>query len=173
MNEALMYAKYNQAGNKSVYDILNGMSHDEREKDRGSYYGSISGLLRHVMGATCFFLGMFRTPLSGNAAAIKAIDSLPSMPPEGALNEAHWKGLLGTLEATDAAYVAFAESLNGADLLLPVKIDWYGGNPAEVPLFFLLSQLVSHNIHHRGQISQVLDSLKIDNDFSGIDAAFL
>jgi len=173
MNEALMYAKYNQAGNQAVYAILDGMSHDEREKDRGSYYGSLSGLIRHLIGGTCFFLGLFRAPLSGNASALKAIDSLPPMPPEGALNEAHWKGLRGTLDAVDAAYVAFAESLTGADLLLPIKIDWYGGNPAEVPIFFMLSQLVVHNTHHRGQISQVLDSLKIDNDYSGIDVAFL
>ena len=173
MNEALMYAKYNQAGNKTVYAILNKMSQDEREKDRGSYYGTLSGLVRHLIGGTCFFLGLFKDPLADNPAALKAIDNLPPMPPEGALNEAQWKGLAGTLGAVDAAYVAVAEALSGADLLLPVKINWYGGNPAEVPLFFLLSQLVVHNTHHRGQVSQVLDSLKIDNDFSGIDIAFL
>jgi len=60
------------------------------------------------------------------------------------------------------------EALSEADLKLPVKLDWYGGNPDSVPLSFLLSQLLVHNTHHRGQISQVLDELKIDNDFSGI-----
>ena len=173
MSEALMYAKYNQAGNKAVYAILDKMPQDEREKDRGSYYGSFSGLIRHVIGGTQFFLGMFKASLGGNAAALKAIDSLPPMPPEGVLSEAQWKELGGILGAVDAAYVAMTKALSDADLLLPVKIDWYGGNPAEVPLFFMLSQLVAHNTHHRGQISQILDSLKIDNDFSGIDVAFL
>jgi uncharacterized damage-inducible protein DinB len=56
---------------------------------------------------------------------------------------------------------------------LPVKIDWFGGNPAEITVSFLLSQLVVHNIHHRGQISQILDSMKIDNDYGGIDPAFM
>jgi len=73
-----------------------------------------------------------------------------------------------TLDAIDAAYVAMTESLSEADLRLPVKLDWYGGDPGSVPLSFLLSQLLVHNTHHRGQISQVLDELKIDNDFSGI-----
>ena len=173
MNEALMYAKYSQAGNKAVYTILDGMSNDEREKDRGSYYGSLSGLVCHVIGGTCFFMGMFKASLAGNAAAIKAIDSLPTMPPEGPLSEAQWKEVGKALAAADAAYVAMAGALSGADLQLPVKIDWYGGNPAQVPLCFMLSQLTVHNTHHRGQISQVLDSLKIDNDFSGIDVAFL
>jgi uncharacterized damage-inducible protein DinB len=54
-----------------------------------------------------------------------------------------------------------------------VKLDWYKGKPATVPLSVMLQQLVTHNLHHRGQISQILDSLKIDNDYSGINIKFL
>jgi len=173
VNEAVMFAKYNQAGNKTVYGILSGMSNEEREKDRGSYYGSLSGLFRHVLGGTWYFLSIFKSALEGNAAALKAIASLPPGPPEGPLNEAQWKELGGTLDAVDAAYIGMAEALGEADLQLPVKLEWYGGNPGTVPLFFLLSQLVVHNTHHRGQISQILDSLKIDNDYSGIGIKLL
>jgi len=173
MNEALMYARYNQAGNGKIYAILSGMPSEEREKDRGSYYGSLSGLLRHVIGGTLYFLDMFRAPLAGNAAASGAVAALPAMPPEEPLNDSQWEELGRALEKADAAYAALAEALGPADLPLPVKTGWYSGNPAEVPLSFMLSQLVVHNVHHRGQISQVLDSLKIDNDYSGIDIAFL
>ena len=173
MNEALMFAKYNQAGNKAIYTILDSMSNDDREKNRGSFYESLSGLVRHLLGGTYYFMSMFKAALENNATALKAINSLPPMPPKGSLSEAQWKELGGTLEAIDAAYVAMAEALSEADLRLPVKIDWYGGNPGEVPLSFMLSQLQVHNTHHRGQISQILDSLKLDNDYSGIDVAFL
>jgi uncharacterized damage-inducible protein DinB len=37
----------------------------------------------------------------------------------------------------------------------------------------MLQQIVVHGTHHRGQISQILDSLKIDNDYSGINVRFL
>jgi len=168
MIDAVMYAKYNQAGNRTIYDILSGMSNEEREKDRKSFYGGLSGMLRHTLGGTCFFLGMFRSALAGNADASRAIDSLPPMPADGGLDDAGWMELGETLDAIDAAYVAMTESLSEADLRLPVKLDWYGGDPGSVPLSFLLSQLLVHNTHHRGQISQVLDELKIDNDFSGI-----
>jgi len=175
MKETVMYAKYNQAGNKVIFDLLDKLSNDEREKDRGSYYGSLSGLFRHVFGGTRFFLGLYKKALSGNAAAVKAISAIETLPkfPEGALSEAQWKELRSSAEAIDAAYVAMAEALSESDLNLPVKIEWYGGNPDSVPLSFMLSQLVVHNTHHRGQVSQILDSLKIDNDFSGIDAAFI
>ena len=168
MTEVVMYAKYNQAGNRTIYSILNKLSNEEREQDRGSYFGSLSGMLRHIIGGSLYFLNMFKPVLANNAAALKAIASLPPMPAEGPLDSEQWKKLGETLEAADAAYTGMAEALKESDLKLPVKIDWYGGKPDSVPLSFLLSQLLVHNTHHRGQISQVLDMQKIDNDFSGI-----
>ncbi|MDR2701473.1 MAG: damage-inducible protein DinB [Spirochaetaceae bacterium] len=175
MNEAVLYARYNQAGNKVIFSLLDKLSNEEREKDRGSFYGSLSGLFRHIIGGTCFFLGMYKAALSGNAAAVKAISAIETLPklPEGALSEVQWKELESAVNAADSSYTGMAEALSDSDLSLPVKIEWYGGNPASVPLSFMLSQLVVHNTHHRGQISQILDSLKIDNDYSGIDVAFL
>jgi uncharacterized damage-inducible protein DinB len=37
----------------------------------------------------------------------------------------------------------------------------------------MLHNLGAHGTHHRGQISQILDELKIDNDYSGINVRFL
>ena len=179
MKETAIYAKYNQAGNKTIYNILSAMSNEEREVDRGSYYGSLSGLMRHIFGGTKFFLGMFKGALAAGAradsAAFKAVsvaDGVP-FPAEGELSETQWKELGPALEAVDAAYINMAEALTEAELSYPVKIDWYGGNPESVPLSFMLSQFVVHNTHHRGQISQILDSLKIENDYSGIRVEFL
>jgi len=175
MNEAVIYAKYNQESNKTIFGLLNKMSNDDREKNRDSFYGSLSGLFRHIIGGTQFFLGIFKTALGSNAQALKAISAIENLPkqPEGALSEVQWKELETVVIAVDKAYVAIVEALSESDLSLPVKIEWYGGNPASVPLSFMLSQLVVHNTHHRGQISQILDSLKIDNDFSGINVKFL
>jgi len=118
---------------------------------------------------------MYKNTLGGNAGAVKALSAIETLPniPEGSLSEAQWKELDALTIAVDAAYVGMAEALNESDLALPVKVDWYGGNPASVPLSFMLGQLLVHNTHHRGQISQILDSLKIENDYSGIDVSFL
>jgi uncharacterized damage-inducible protein DinB len=175
MNEAVMYAKYNQAANKVILDLLNNLSNNDREKDRGSFYGSLSGLYRHILGSVRFFLEMYKTALGGNAAALKAISAVETLPqfPEGSLSEAQWSELQSAETVIDTAYIAMAQALNESDLKLPIKTAWYGGNPASVPLSFMLSQLVVHNTHHRGQISQILDSLVIANDYSGIDVSFL
>ena len=175
MKETIMYAKYNQECNKIIYELLDKMSNDDREKDRGSFCGSLSELFRHNVGTTIYFLELYKTALAGNAAAIKAISVLEKLPKlsDGTLQETQWKELKSMTAAVDAAYVEMAKALNESDMNLPVKIDWFGGSPDTVPLSFLLSQLLVHNTHHRGQISQILDSLKIEHDYSGIDLSFL
>jgi uncharacterized damage-inducible protein DinB len=169
----LAFAKQNAEADGKIIGILNGLAHDEREKGRGSFYGSLSGLVRHILGGTCFFGSLFAKVLAGNAAASKALADIAAIPrmPEGALTEAQWKELAAALDRADKGYVALVEALREADIEAPVE--WYGGEPATVPLGFMLQQLIAHSIHHRGQISQILDELKIDNDFSGISVSFL
>jgi uncharacterized damage-inducible protein DinB len=174
MNEILMYARHNQAVNRIVYDLLDKISNDDREKDRGSYYGSLSGLFRHIIGGSQYYLKIYKKPLSNNADVEQKITAIEKFKlPAGPISETQWKELEPVMIAIDAACISVAEEMKEHDLNLPVDVDWYDGNPASVPLFFMLSQLLVHNVHHRGQISQILDSLKIENDFSRIDVSFL
>jgi uncharacterized damage-inducible protein DinB len=169
----VIFAKQNGEANKAIISILDGMGNDDREKNRKSYFGSLSGLARHVLGGTVFILGMFKDAAAGNAAATKALEPLARVETfhdAKKLDEAQWKKLCAGFKAADKVYIEFVSALNDDDLKKEVK--WFG-KPATVPLSFGLQSLVAHNIHHRGQISQILDSLKIDNDYSGINGKFL
>jgi uncharacterized damage-inducible protein DinB len=168
------FAKYNEEANRAILSIADKLSNDEREKDRGSYYGSLSGLVRHVLGGTVFLGGMVKAAVPGNAAAQKAFAPAEAFSiPDGRLDEKQWKSLAGMFAAADSALINFVTALPDSDFQAPVKIDWYGGNPASVPLYFMLQQITAHGTHHRGQISQVFDELKIDNNYSGINVQFL
>jgi uncharacterized damage-inducible protein DinB len=171
----VIFAKHNAEANGKLVSILNKLSNDEREKERGSYYGSLSGLVRHILGGTIFFNTLFKKPLAGNAAASRVLADIAviKQAPEGVLDESQWKKLAEALEASGKAYINLVLALNSGDFDTPVELNWYDGKPAAVPLAFMLQQLTSHNIHHRGQISQILDELKIDNDYSGIGIAAL
>jgi uncharacterized damage-inducible protein DinB len=166
-----MWARYSERANRSVAALLDGLSLEERNKDRGAYYGSLAGLLSHVLGGTLYFQGLFRASRPGYFAACESISSLSSH--EGAVDAAGWEALKRSLAAADKAAVELSESLSPADADWPVPLDWYGGNPKAVPLRFLFNQMIVHGIHHRGQISQVLDEMKVEHDFSGIDLEFL
>jgi uncharacterized damage-inducible protein DinB len=167
------FAEYTKEADHTVYTILDGLSNDEREKDRGSYYGSLSGLALHLLGGAVFFHPLFKGALKEGSAAARALDYPAITLPQGKLSEAQWKSLGPGFETADEATLRFISALTDEELNAPLALNWYGGKPPSVPLFFMLQQLVAHGIHHRGQISQILDELKIDNDYSGINVAFL
>jgi uncharacterized damage-inducible protein DinB len=168
------FAQFSEEANKAVTGILGKMTNEDREKSRKSYYGSFSGLYCHLLGGTVFFLGMIKDAVPGNAAAQKALKPLEKIERvKGKLTEEQWEKAAAAMKAADKACLAFVSALSEEDLKAPVKLNWYNGKPPAVPLYFMLQQLVAHGTHHRGQIPQILDSLKIDNDFSGISVKFL
>ena len=168
----LMYARYTRRANDSVLGLLDGLSVEERNVDRKSYYKSLSGLMSHVLGGTPYFHSLFRTALPGKAMALEATAGL-SLPEGERLSGAEWEELKRAGRIADQATIDFVSSLSEADCSCPVPLDWDGGKPAAVPLHFLLEQLYTHGIHHRGQVSQILDSMGVDHDFSGLDVEFL
>ncbi len=165
------YARYGERADASVVALLEGLPLAERSKERGAYYGSLAGTLGHILGGTLYFHGMFRASKPGHFKASESIAALASN--EGPVDAAGWEALKAAVARADRATVELAESLSEADLELPVPLDWYGGKPAAVPLRFLFDQMIVHGIHHRGQISQILDEMKVEHDFSGIDLEFL
>jgi len=170
----LTFAKANAESDKAIVGILDKLSNDDREKDRKSYFKSLSGLFRHITGCTVYFLSLYKGALPDNAEAQKALAPLAKMEElKGKLTEEQWKKASSFSKIADKALVDFVNALNDADFEAPVKIDWYKGKPPSAPLWLMLEQLVAHNTHHRGQISQILDSLKIDNDYSGINIKFV
>ncbi|MDR0409547.1 MAG: damage-inducible protein DinB [Spirochaetaceae bacterium] len=171
----IIFARYNAEANSKIIEILRNLPHAEREKERGSFYGSLSGIVRHILGGSCYISGLFTKALSGNAAASDALAVIAAVPhaPEGVLTDEQWQETATSIGAADSGYIALTKALRNDDLDLPIKLDWYGGKPDAVPLWFMLQQLTAHHTHHRGQISQIFDELKIDNDYSGMSPSLL
>jgi uncharacterized damage-inducible protein DinB len=168
----LMYARYDQRATASVIALLDGLSVEARNEDRRSYYKSLSGLAVHAFGGIPYFHGLFRSAFPGGAAALKAVEGL-TMPEGDKLSAAQWAELKKGVALGGQATVDFIASLGEADFSRPVKLDWFGGKPDSVPLHWLLSSTFMHGTHHRGQMSQILDEMGVEHDFSGIDLEFI
>jgi uncharacterized damage-inducible protein DinB len=164
----LMYARYTQRANASVIALLDKLSNDARNQDCKSYYKSLSGLVSHAVGGTPYFHRLFRTAVPTAAKSLHATDGL-SCPEASKLTSAQWSELKRVTALGDQATIDFIDAASEAELSTAVKIDWYDGKPDSVPLCFLLHNMYVHGIHHRGQISQVLDSMGIEHDFSGLE----
>jgi uncharacterized damage-inducible protein DinB len=168
----LMYAKYTQRANASVITLLDGLSEAARNENRKSYYKTLSGLAGHTFGACAFFQGLLRKTLPEISSALKATEGL-KVPRGETFTDEQWSELKKAVTVIDQAIVDFIAGLAESDLTLPVKIEWFKGNPEAVPLHYLLSTIVIHATHHRGQISQILDEMGIEHNFSGLDVGFL
>jgi uncharacterized damage-inducible protein DinB len=168
----LMYAKYTQRANASVITLLDGLSEEARNENRKSYYKSLSGLASHFFGAVPFFHGLLRTAVPPVSSALKATEGL-KVPRGDSLSADQWSELKKIVTITDQATVDFIAGLAESDFVHPVKVEWFRGKPDAVPVHYLLSTIVTHGIHHRGQISQILDEMGIEHNFSGIDVGFL
>jgi len=168
----LMYARYTQRADASVMELLDKLTVKARNEDRKSYYKSLSGLASHVAGGALYMQGLMRASQRAAAKALKATEKLKLA--EGAkLTGAQWEELKAAWAKADQATVDLVNALSDTELALPVKLDWYGGNPGTVPLCFILHNIYVHGTHHRGQISQILDSMGVEHDFSGLDVEFL
>jgi uncharacterized damage-inducible protein DinB len=169
-----MYARYIQTTDETVLDLVGRLSVEDREKERGSYYKSLSGLARHILFGSVFFHGLFRAALPAGSKAIAALEPAKDIKvSDGPLDAAGWTAFVKTFALADAATVKFTDALDEAQLELPVAVPFYGGNPATIPLYFLFDQLLVHTVHHQGQISQILDELKVEHNFTSIPVGLL
>ena len=157
------FARQNAASNKAVLEIVGKLTTADQTKDRGSYYGSLLGMVRHILGGEQLFLGMFKGFLAHNNGVSATLAGFDGVPNTDDLDFAH---AAAELTKADRAFVSLIETLSSTDLLTPVALPWYNGKT--VPFYFALQQMINHGQHHRGQISQVLDELKIDNNYSGL-----
>jgi len=168
----LMYARYAKRANESAFSLLDGVSNEALNEDRKSYYGSLAGLAAHIVGATLYFHSLYRASSPAVAAALKATEGLKT-PHDKEVSPAEWLELRRIGKSADQATIDMIQALDDGALNTPVRLDWYGGDPDAVPLGFLAHQLFVHGTHHRGQLSQILDSMGIEHDYSGIDLEYM
>lgn len=168
----LMYARYTKRADESAFALLDGLSTEALNEDRKSYYGSLAGLAAHIVGATLYFHSLYRASSPAVAAALRATEGLKT-PHDKRVSPAEWRELRRIGAVADQATIDMIQALDDKELTVPAKLDWYGGAPEAVPLYFLAHQLFVHGTHHRGQLSQVLDSMGVEHDFSGIDIEFM
>jgi hypothetical protein len=92
--------------------------------------------------------------------------------PESVNDDAIYEELKKNFSVLGRLSIALIESMTEEEINREMKINWYKDRPS-VPFYFIFSQLIVTNIHHRGQLSQIFDEMKIEHDFSGIDIEFL
>jgi uncharacterized damage-inducible protein DinB len=153
-----LVSRYNRGANAKMVEILDRLSAEDLDRERGSYYGSLHGLFNHVVGGELFSLKALKAALPAHPAlAIPEIDveMKPGAPPFPDYTAAK-----RVLAAFDAAFVALCA--DPAPAVLSAETQLRGTTRT---VGFLAASAMSHVAHHRGQVSQILDEMKVENDF--------
>ena len=160
-------ARYNAKANETLYGLLAAMGDGEFDKRRGSYFGSIKGILSHVITGDINWLRRFR----GNFADLEILSN-PRLAPAGhdwtVYEFASLRDLARDRVIVDGIYSGFTAM---ADLSRFSEVLAYTdshGNPRRYVFREILDHVFNHQTHHRGQASQILDELGIEHDFSNI-----
>jgi uncharacterized damage-inducible protein DinB len=141
-----LMARYNRWQNESLYGAADGLTDEERRRERGAFFGSIQGTLSHLLWADRIWMSRFA--------------GLPK--PEGGIKESpsqypHWAELKRERAVFDDTIAGWADRLDPA--WLSGDITWYSGAAkAELtrPKALLVAHFFNHQTHHRGQVHCML-----------------
>ena len=158
-------ATYNQGANRALYETVSAIDEDVLKKDCGTYYHTVLATIQHYLGYEIHWLKTFKAA-SSKAALDKAIL-------EGAVDDILAKGrdsfgeTRAILAAIDAIYVEFMEEMSPDDFERTVTFTNPRGEQVERKRWNALFHVLNHSTHHRGEISAMLDTMKISNDYAG------
>jgi uncharacterized damage-inducible protein DinB len=164
-------ARYNQRANRELCAVLANLTDRARKRDTGSWFGSIHGILNHVIICDIHWLKRFRA-LSPDDPVLRD----PRLDPPN----------LSWSHDLHEDFVGLRESR----LFVDARIcDWFAAFPAsrysegftyhdsagtlrQATAGDAFQFLFTHQIHHRGQISQILDRSGLPNNLAD-NAAYL
>ena len=142
-------ARYNQWQNGVVYRLCDGLSEDERQRDRGLFFGSLHRTLDHIAMVDAFMLAW--------------IDQAPHDPfdPRRTFREI-WPDLVAARSDLDVRILALAE--RPADWLGATLEVWSAGlgRMRHMPRALILMQMFNHQTHHRAQATAALHAAGLD-----------
>ncbi len=164
-------ARYNHGFNQRLYDACEGLTDDERKRDRGAFFGSIHNTLNHLVWGDQLWLRRFAAQEGGQSAALGG--SLLDLPP-GAVHEtvlyADWSALRSQRAQLDDAIDRWVADLPADFPLRTMRYSNTKGVQREHPMWMGLTHLFNHQAHHRGQVTALLMQAGVDPGLTDVIA---
>jgi uncharacterized damage-inducible protein DinB len=143
-----LLARYNTLANRALYEACAGLEDDERKKERLGSFGSIHGLLNHILVGDRIWMERFE---GGGATT----------PPLHTVLHANFPALRAAREAEDAQIEAFTSTLTEQFLSREFQYVNNRGNLHADPAPLVIAHFFNHQTHHRGQIHTMLSETPV------------
>lgn len=157
-----LYCKYNMETNKTLISIMNSMSKNKLVEKRKIFYQDLYGLYKHLVAGSWHYLNALHV-LSNE----KFCQNLP--PLAGEEENPSVEELGNTLKQLSEILMNTADRITNEDLnIRKKKIRIYNGRTLDMSIWQYFLQHITHQTHHQGQISCVLDELGIEHEFGNV-----
>lgn len=155
-------ARYNRWFNERLYAACEQLSPEERQRDRGAFFGSIQATLAHLVWADKTWLARFAAQGVSFASLPDALLRLPQGTAYGKGLHERWDELKSEREKLDAAIEGWTAEM-GADFpLATMRYANTKGVQREHPMWQALTHFFNHQAHHRGQATTLLMQAGVD-----------
>ena len=170
-NVFLHLARYNRRANAEIFEVLAKLTDRALRRDAGSHFGSMWTLLNHIIIADMYWLNRFKPVYPDSVVLKDPLLSPPELSWDHDLRE-DFDGLRGQRSFVDGRIIAWfdecPEERYGQRFEYVDSAGKVRGALAGQAFEFLFL----HQIHHRGQLSQMLDALGLPNNIAD-NGAFL
>jgi uncharacterized damage-inducible protein DinB len=163
-----LMTRYNKKANEQLYMILSSSNSDLISKPTGSTFGTVLGLLNHILLTDLSWLAGFRD----SNLDLPVLDSpVLDFDHPGWRNNLHSElaDLENHREKTDALFIDFVSATPAKLFDGPIEITRPDkSQTVTFPFGMIVMHVLNHQTHHRGVVSQILDENGIENDFSNV-----
>ena len=164
-------ARYNAWANRQMFTTLANLTGRARRRDVGAWFGSIHGVLNHILICDINWLRRFRALAPDSTVLSHPCLDPPNLSWDHDLHD-DLKGLQASRTAVDEQICAWFDEFPPARYGTVFQYRDSVGARRQALAGQAFEFLFLHQIHHRGQISQILDAFGLPNNW-GDNAAYL
>ena len=159
------YARCNQLVNLKMIEIIENLDFNAYEYKIYGYYKDIGEVLTHYYTGDMSWLSSFRTIKEYSIYKHPLFKRIPKFGERLFENVGEYKENRMKL---DHIIIDLINEVEMEDLYkIGTRVNRLGEKKEHV-FWKALMHMFNHQTHHRGQVSQILDQLKLENDFSNI-----
>jgi uncharacterized damage-inducible protein DinB len=139
-------ARYNRWQNQNLYGCADGLSDEERRRERGAFFGSIHGTLSHLVWGDRMWMSRFST-----------VERPPYGVKDSVAMFGTWDELKRERASLDEVIVAWAGNLSAS--WIEGDLAYFSGASQRdmvLPKWLAVTHMFNHQTHHRGQVHCML-----------------
>lgn len=142
----LTMARYNLWQNESLTEAADGLSEEDRRRDRGAFFGSIQGTFSHILFGDHAWMSRFTDAPAPECGIAESVDFFSD-----------WAAFQTERKRFDAVILEWAHDVN--EDWFTGDLSWFSGamgREVTKPKAMLSTHMFNHQTHHRGQIHAML-----------------